>query len=381
MPGIFLRKGDGELVRLRDELYESEDQLQALLEDHPELLLGETTESEALAEYMLVQREAGVPVAGGGPDRWLLDHIFLDRQGVPTLVEVKRSTDTRVRREVVGQMLDYAANILAHWPLGRMRDEFEARCEHADPPVDPVRKVQQLSGADYDDYWTRVKTNLAAKRLRLVFVADHIPATLQTIVEFLNEQMQAAEVLAVEVKQHPGDGLTVLTTQVIGQTSAARHTKAVAERREWNTELALEELRRTSPEAVTVAEQLLHWAQDRGLHIWWGSGAKVGYGSVVISSPDGVNARPFGLSTDGKLDLYPPQIRLLPPFDRDGVRLDFLRRIGAAAEVPVADAVADQSFKSFPLETLALPERYEAAVSALDWFVGQTAAAATDPGA
>jgi hypothetical protein len=29
---------------------------------------------------------------------------------VPTLLEVKRSSDTRIRREVVGQMLDYAAN-------------------------------------------------------------------------------------------------------------------------------------------------------------------------------------------------------------------------------------------------------------------------------
>jgi hypothetical protein len=33
-----------------------------------------------------------------------------DQNAVPTLVEVKRSSDTRIRREVVGQMLDYAAN-------------------------------------------------------------------------------------------------------------------------------------------------------------------------------------------------------------------------------------------------------------------------------
>jgi hypothetical protein len=35
---------------------------------------------------------------------------------VPTLVEVKRSDDTRIRREVVGQMLDYAANGVVYWP-------------------------------------------------------------------------------------------------------------------------------------------------------------------------------------------------------------------------------------------------------------------------
>jgi hypothetical protein len=31
----------------------------------------------------------------------------LDQDAVPTLVEVKRSSDTRIRREVMGQMSDY----------------------------------------------------------------------------------------------------------------------------------------------------------------------------------------------------------------------------------------------------------------------------------
>ena len=230
MPGIFLRRDEGELVHLHGELYESEDQLQELLEANPDLLLGETADSGRPSKYLLVRREAGVPEADGGSDRWFLDHLFLDAEGVPTLVEVKRSSDSRIRREVVGQMLDYAANILAYWPPERMRDEFEARCNHAG--VEPAEKVREISDADYEDYWTRVKTNLAAKRLRLVFVADEIPASLQTVVEFLNEQMRAAEVLALEVKQHKGDGVTVLTTQIIGRTSTAQHAKAVTEKRE-----------------------------------------------------------------------------------------------------------------------------------------------------
>ena len=37
-------------------------------------------------------------------------HVKSVLKEFPTLVEVKRSSDTRIRREVVGQMLDYAAN-------------------------------------------------------------------------------------------------------------------------------------------------------------------------------------------------------------------------------------------------------------------------------
>ena len=41
--------------------------------------------------------------------------------------------------------------------------------------------------------------NLAAKRLRLLFVADALPDELAHVVEFLNEQMPYIEVLAVEI--------------------------------------------------------------------------------------------------------------------------------------------------------------------------------------
>jgi hypothetical protein len=44
---------------------------------------------------------------------------------VPTFVEVKRASDTRARREVVAQMLDYAANGSVFWIPGQLRRWFE----------------------------------------------------------------------------------------------------------------------------------------------------------------------------------------------------------------------------------------------------------------
>jgi hypothetical protein len=37
-----------------------------------------------------------------------LDHVFIDKEAVPTLVDVKRSSDNRIRRQIIRQMLDYA---------------------------------------------------------------------------------------------------------------------------------------------------------------------------------------------------------------------------------------------------------------------------------
>jgi len=58
-----------------------------------------------------------VLISEEGGDCWFVDHLLIDQDGIPTLVEVKRSTDTRIRREVVGQMLDYAANAVVYWPV------------------------------------------------------------------------------------------------------------------------------------------------------------------------------------------------------------------------------------------------------------------------
>ena len=123
-------------------------------------------------------------------DRGYLDHLFLDQDAVPTLVEVKRSENTQIRREVVGQMLDYAANGVAFWSVEDIRSRYEDTCRRQG--VDPDQQLRECLGADdaADGYWQRVKTNLQAGRIRLIFVADKIPLGLRRIVEFLNGQME-----------------------------------------------------------------------------------------------------------------------------------------------------------------------------------------------
>jgi len=107
MDGLFLRQGD-QLLRMRETEYEREAVLQELLERHPEVLAGGSDDGSAT--WLLIKREAHVALGEDEPLRGMLDHLFLDADGVPTLVDVKRSSDTRIRREVVGQLLDYAAD-------------------------------------------------------------------------------------------------------------------------------------------------------------------------------------------------------------------------------------------------------------------------------
>jgi hypothetical protein len=113
---IYLLQDDGTLVAMASQPYDSERLLQGLLAEHTHLLAGDQMNLEAPRRWLLVAQELGVPAGEGGEGRWAVDHLFLDQDGVPTIVEVKRYSDSRIRREVVGQMLDYAANLMGCAP-------------------------------------------------------------------------------------------------------------------------------------------------------------------------------------------------------------------------------------------------------------------------
>lgn len=269
--GIFIER-DGHLVDVRYSPFVAEDDLQALLEQHAVLLAGDQMSPDREPRrFVLVQREAGVPDAVGGSGRWSLDHLFVDQDAVPTLVEVKRGQNTQIRREVVGQMFDYAANAVVYWAPGVLAEHFATT--HRDEPGGPnavLRQFLQLENqspeaadAEIEAWWQQAEANLRAGRLRLLFVADEIPAELRRIIEFLNEQMATTEVLGIEVKSYSGDGLRALVPRVVGLTEAARDRKA---RRTPSISLA-EAWDVASPSVLEARRILDEWADRNGLDI------------------------------------------------------------------------------------------------------------------
>lgn len=98
-------------------------------------------------------------------------------------------------------MLDYAANGVAYWPIEQIVSARKATAEQAGE--DPEASLAGfLDGTDPEASWRQVEANLRSGRIRMVFAADAIPKELRRIVEFLNEQMKPAEVLALEVEQY-----------------------------------------------------------------------------------------------------------------------------------------------------------------------------------
>ena len=272
------REGDVP-VALSERSFDTEDELQALIARFPRLLDGDTDESPR--RWLLVSREESVPDAETATGRWSADHLFVDQDAIPTVVEVKRARDTRIRREWVGQMLDYAANGVVYWPVDRLRADLVSRCTAEGSDADEVVVEFARDGTTADEFWARIADNLRAGRVRLVFLADEIPKEVIRVVEFLNGQMNPAEVKAIEVKQRVSEespGSTMFVSRALGQTAEAETRKghrapAVA----WDEAsffAALDE--RGDASEARAARNVYDWAIARGWKPKWGRGGKFG---------------------------------------------------------------------------------------------------------
>lgn len=376
--GVFLRSGN-RLVAMREAPYDTEAVLQEALARFPEVLAGPTT-SGSSGVLLLIKREAAIPTADHGAAAFALDHLFIDADAVPVLVEVKRSSDTRIRREVIGQMLDYAANATSYWSLSSLKESLESTAAEAGRSMDEA--IADLWSGEPDDFWHAVEANLRAGRVRLVFVADSLPDELVRVIEFLNSQMSPAEVLGVELHQYVGDDQVVYVPRVVGRTTAAAAKKEVGGGRVWDLESFLAAAdERCSPPEVALIRRLLDHAEERGVRVTWGRGATPG-----VSGWYQLGARPTATwvlnlndarsTTRAYLTFYLADVSRHAPDDRVPLAADALERIPPVA--PKIAAARESEWRKYPsvyLQDVAGQEELTSAIFvALDVLAGPTVA-------
>jgi hypothetical protein len=336
-PSIFLIDGDNTLTELRQTPYDSEDILQRLLADHPSVL---GVAGQSGRPPLLIKREFGVPETQDGAGRWSLDHLFVDHDGVLVLVEVKRGDDTPSRRQVVAQMLDYAANGVAYWSISRLTEDFVERVQKAGKEPE-LELTEFLGDQEPDAFWRQVEANLRAGRIRMVFVADRIPPELRRIIEFLNEQMRPAEVLGVEVEQFLNSGgLRTLVPKLVGDTQRAQAGKSVQVAGGPASEDDL--LNGLITEDRAGADRLLNWLRQAGLNV----GLPVGRKSILVQTraANGKFADILSLDIAGRV--WPNIAGLLnfPPFQDESARQSFLSGLRSIPALGLSPAPQYPSF-------------------------------------
>lgn len=153
----------------------SEAELQQLLHEHPACL--PIAEIDSLfANPVPICMELSTRA---GP----IDNLMVTPSGLPVLVECKLWRNPEGRREVVGQILDYAKE-LSRWTASDLQREVARRI---DRPGNPLLALLREAGHDVDEiaFNDALTHNLRRGRFLLLIVGDGIREGVETIAEYL----------------------------------------------------------------------------------------------------------------------------------------------------------------------------------------------------
>lgn len=294
MSKVYVMEEDAqtrELVRVR--CRDEDKELQRLLEQNPRLLSGEQMDPDNPREWLLIKREMPVPDPSSGSLRWSIDFFFVDQFAIPTLVECKRCDDTRSRREVIAQMLEYAANGHHYWTASEMRSYAEVVAGGGEALAARLPSFVQTEDSTVEGFFTLVEQNLREAKMRLVFFLEESPNELRSLVDFLNRQMTNTEVFLVEARQYQCASQRVVVPWLFGYTEEARVVKrgtrreASAASGEQGAEAYWKEVENAdlSPETKTAMRKFVSAfdvppTSDWGV-VWWGKNALIGLPRIV----------------------------------------------------------------------------------------------------
>lgn len=188
----------------------SEAAIQALVQAHPSCL--PITEIDPLfAGPVPICIELNTPAGS-------IDNFMVTPSGLPVLVECKLWRNPEGRREVVGQILDYAKE-LSRWTASDLQREVSRRLKReGNPLLDLVRDA----GHDVDEiaFNDALTLNLRRGRFLLLIVGDGIREGVEAIAEYLQAHAGLHFTLGlVEMPTYAtSDGGTLVVPRVLART-------------------------------------------------------------------------------------------------------------------------------------------------------------------
>ena len=196
MSGMLIRRTGEQWHEPSSTGYTNEAALQEMLAEHPSLIPGVSSGAMVCTEF---------ESAAGSSDL-----VVFDPDGGLTIVECKLAANPQVRREIIGQVLDYASR---KWQLSV--DEFDAQWTKrttvslfGDSEIGIVRRAE-------------LETVLSEGRFRIVLAVDEISDDLRRIVEYLNTiTLPEVAVIAVAYRRMIDGEVEIITPAIFGQELA-----------------------------------------------------------------------------------------------------------------------------------------------------------------
>ena len=349
---------DRQGVRALEEGYASEEELQTFLLEHPDLMPLEEIELNA-AGLLCIGWEVGL--ASGAEDI-----LYIDQNGLLTVVETKLRKNPEARREVMGQILEYAAQ-MSDWSsadVERQAEKFFAsdKCPEQYGGCTWERAMQlflESSGAppefSYDDFLQQVQTNIERGHFRLVIAIDEPPEALLKTVEFVNRFSERFEIYLVQLKRFRdlANEQNIFVPALFGRVATSKTKRPPG--RQWDRERFLQQASKESPESLTVLKRLIQFAEDEKA-IVWGRGASVGSLTFAFTTPDGKRLPALFVMANGKMSF---DFWTLGKWLDQEVVTSYRNALGLAKDIP-REAISTDTWKEFDVTALSAQRSWKA---------------------
>jgi hypothetical protein len=254
--------------------YEDEAHLQQLLADHPSLIPGVGLHAKACREFQLEV----------GPS----DIVVVDSSGRITLVECKLAKNPEVRREIVGQLFDYAGRL---WKM--TVEDFDRRWI-----AKTGASVFEGEGYSSPEFLESFAENLSGGTFTLVLAVDAINPSLRRMVEYVNKTTgPETAVIAVEYTRYSEGKFEVLIPKTYGQDSADDKKSQLGElRQKWKMTDVAAHLSANQPDAFEPFTYLSNALLDMGMEFKSGHGVMPS-GIFTCVAENGVELKPLHVAT------------------------------------------------------------------------------------
>ena len=289
-----------ERIPLEEKVF-NEDWIQELIFKNPSLLPVHEID-KAYDGIIPIGREINTPV---GP----IDNLFINTDGCLTLVETKLWRNPQARREVVGQIIDYAKEIIK-WSFQDLDNSIRNYNSYYHNEnaglLETIKKQVPMDDQEEKEFVDNVVRNIKRGRFLLLIVGDGIRESVEDMVDYLSLTPQIQFTLALIELQvyrlNQMDNSLLVIPQLVTRTKEI--TRAVV-RIEDNSSASLniivnaeienkldsknpnqnnrfsitaedyfEQLQKnTSTEIADFARQIIKDAEEKGFYIEWNSGS------------------------------------------------------------------------------------------------------------
>lgn len=356
---------EGKTKVLEDQGFDNEKLLQDVLEKFPEFIA--LDDLGVVEPFIVIGREVATPAG-------YIDVLCIDGDGVLTVIETKLARNSQIRREVIGQVLEYVGQLskwTAHDVIQAANKYFKSVSDQESLKYNCLFEL--ISGPDQDgeleleQMYELIGSNLRKGRIKVVIASDAIPDTLKDTVTFINS-FSNFDIYVFQIQSYIKDDLKIFAPAVYGYTSKVNtgvHTDKVL----WDEDGFFKHLESSEDDIRNTIKSLYEFCLEHGAEIRWGTG-KVSASFSMLVERNGLTATVFSLYYNESSSYvsvnFGTMKRLFPDEVLDNFRLDLNRLPGI--EFP-EQAITDGKYPTIRIDKLIKNANLEGFISAIKKLV------------